>query len=120
VHNSLISVGQLCDSGCDVIFNQNKVEVNKDEKSVMSGVRDQKSRLWRVALQETQKSNYKNACNHAHETSNSKELINYLHATAFSPVQSSWIKAIKNGKKSSWPGLSEHAVENTCQNQQQQ
>jgi hypothetical protein len=40
-----------------------------------------------------------------------KELINYLHAAAFSPVKSTWIKAIKNGIFSSWPGLTEHAVE---------
>jgi hypothetical protein len=77
----------------------------------MSGVRDQQSQIWRVALQETLISNYKNACNHAHETSNLKELINYLHATAFSPVKSTWIKAIKNGIFSSWKGLTEHAVE---------
>jgi hypothetical protein len=50
VHNSLISVGQLCDSGCNVIFTRDNVEVNKDRKLVMSGVRDQQSRLWRVDL----------------------------------------------------------------------
>jgi hypothetical protein len=98
VHNYLISVGQLCDSGCDIIFTQDKVEVNKDGKSVVSGIHNQQSRLWRVALQETPKSNNKNVCNHAHETSNLKELINYLHATSFSPVKATWIKAIKNGK----------------------
>jgi hypothetical protein len=111
VHNSLIFVGKLCDSGCDVTFTQEKVEVNTHGKSVMSGVRDQKSRLWRVALQEIPQSNYKNACHHAHETSNLKELINYLHATAFSLVKSTWIKAIKNGNFSSWPGLTEYAAE---------
>jgi hypothetical protein len=111
VHNSLISVGQLCDSGCNVTFTQDKVDVIKNGKSVMSGLRDHKSRLWRVALQETPQSNYKNACHHAHETSNLKELINYLLATEFSPVKSTWIKAIKNGNFSSWPGLTEHAVE---------
>jgi hypothetical protein len=111
VHNSLISVGQLCDSGCNVTFTQDKVEVNKDGNSVMSGVRDQQLWLWRVALQETPKSNYKNACNHAHETSNLKELINYLYATAFSAVKSTWIKLIKKGNFSSWPGLTENAVE---------
>jgi hypothetical protein len=83
----LISVGQLCNSGFDVTFTRENVEVNKNRKSVMSGVRDQKSRFWRVALQETPQSNYKNAWKHAHDTSNFKELINYLHATAFSPVK---------------------------------
>jgi hypothetical protein len=105
VHNSLISVGQLCDSGCDIIFTRDNLEVNKDGKSVMSGVCDQQSRLWRVDLKEAPKSNYKPACNHAHETSNLKELINYLPATEFSPVKSTWIKAIKNGNFASWPGL---------------
>jgi hypothetical protein len=40
-----------------------------------------------------------------------KDLINYLHAACFSPVKSTWITAIKNGNFSSWPGLTEHAVE---------
>jgi hypothetical protein len=85
--------------------------MNKDGKSVMSGVRDQQSQLWRVDLKEAPESNYKAACNHAHETSNLKELINYLHATAFNPVKSTWIKAIKNGTFAYWSGLTEHTIE---------
>jgi hypothetical protein len=50
-------------------------------------------------------------CNHAHGNNNQKDLINYLHAACFSPVKSTWITAIKNGNFSSWPGLTEHAVE---------
>jgi hypothetical protein len=49
--------------------------------------------------------------NHAHDKSNQKDLINYLHAACFSPVKSTWITAIKNGHFTSWPGLTEHAVE---------
>jgi hypothetical protein len=49
--------------------------------------------------------------NHAHDNSNKKDLINYLHAACFSPVKSTWITAIKNGNFTSWPGLTEHAVE---------
>jgi hypothetical protein len=85
--------------------------VNTDGKSVFSGIRNQQSRLWRVDLKEAPTSNYKPACNHAHGTSNLKDLISYIHATAFSPVKSTWIKAIKNGNFASWPGLTEHAVE---------
>jgi hypothetical protein len=105
VQNSLISVRQLCNSGCDIIFTRDQVAVNKDGKLVMSGIRDQQSRLWRVELKEAPPSNYKDACKHAHETSNLKELINYLHATAFIPVKSTRIKSIKNGNFASWPGL---------------
>jgi hypothetical protein len=50
-------------------------------------------------------------CNHAYGNSNQKDLINYLHAACFSPVKSTWITAIKNGHFTSWPGLTEHAVE---------
>jgi hypothetical protein len=50
-------------------------------------------------------------CNHAHDNSNHKDLINYRHAACFSPVKSAWITAIKNGYFTSWPGLTEHAVE---------
>jgi hypothetical protein len=41
-----------------------------------------------------------------------KNFINYLHAACFSPVKSTWITAIKNGNFTSWPGLTEHTVEN--------
>jgi hypothetical protein len=46
-----------------------------------------------------------------HDNSNQKYLINYLHDACFSPVKSTWITAIKNGHFTSWPGLTEHAVE---------
>jgi hypothetical protein len=110
VHNSLISVGQLCDNGCSVTFTQEQVTVSKNEKCVMYRSRDPKSRLWRVNLK--QKFETKQVqCTHAHDNSNQKDLINYLHAACFSPVKSTWIVAIENGNFTSWPGLTEHAVE---------
>jgi hypothetical protein len=110
VHNSLISVGQLCDNECSVTFNQDQVTVSKNRKHLTYGTRDPKSRLWRVNLK--QKFETENVhCNHAHDNNNKKDLINYLHAACFSPVKSTWITAIKNGNFSSWPGLTEHAVE---------
>jgi hypothetical protein len=110
VHNSLISVGQLCDNGCDLTFTQEQITVSRDGKCVMYGSRDPMSRLWRVDLKK--KFETKNVqCNHAHDNSNQKDLINYLHAACFSPVKLTWITAIKNGHFTSWPGLTEHAVE---------
>jgi hypothetical protein len=76
----------------------------------MYGSRDPKSRLWRVDLKQKFEKQ-EEQCNHAHDNNNQKELINYLHAACFSPVKSTWITAIKNGNFSSWPGLTEHAVE---------
>jgi hypothetical protein len=77
----------------------------------MYGSRDPKSRLWRVDLKQLFETKHVN-CNHAHDNSNQKDLINYLHAACFSPDKSTWITAIKNGSFSSWPGLTDQAVEN--------
>jgi hypothetical protein len=77
----------------------------------MYGSRDPRSRLWRVDLEQRFETNQVQ-CNHAHDRSNQKDLINYLHAACFRPVKSTWITAIKNGHFTSWPGLTEHAVEN--------
>jgi hypothetical protein len=110
VRNSLISVGQLCDNGCNVTFTQEQVTFSKNGKCVMYGSRDPISRLWRVDLK--QKFETKQVqCNHAHDNSYQKDLINYLHTACFSPVKSTWITAIKNGHFTSWPGLTEHALE---------
>jgi hypothetical protein len=110
VHNSLILVGKLCDNGCSVTFTQEQVTVLKNGKSVMYGSRDPRSRLWRVDLKQIFETKQVQ-CNHAHDNSNQKDLINYLHAACFSPVKSTWITAIKSGDFTSWPGLTEHAVE---------
>jgi hypothetical protein len=82
----------------------------KNAKFVMCGSRDPKSRFWRVDLKKRFKTNQVQ-CNHAHDNSYQKDLINYLHAACFSPVKSTWITAIKNGNFTSWPGLTEQAVE---------
>jgi hypothetical protein len=50
-------------------------------------------------------------CNYAHDNRNQKNLINYLHAGCLSPLKSTWITEIKNGHFTSWPGLTENAVE---------
>jgi hypothetical protein len=82
----------------------------KTEKKGMYGSRDPKSGLWRVDLKQKMKPKT-SQCNHAHDNNNQKDLINYLHAACFSPVKSTWIKAIKNGIFKSWPGLNEQNVE---------
>ena len=38
------------------------------------------------------------------------ELVQYEHATCFSPVKSTFVKAIKNNFFSTWPGLTQELV----------
>jgi hypothetical protein len=75
VHNSLISVGQLCDSKCSVTFTQDQVTVSRNGKNVMYGSQDPKSRLWRVDLKQRFEPEIVQ-CNHAHDNNNQKDLIN--------------------------------------------
>jgi hypothetical protein len=96
VHNSLISVGQLCDKECSVTFSQDQVTVSRNGKHMMYGSRDPRSRLWQVNVKQRMKPEIV-LCNHAHDNNNKKDLINFLHAACFSPVKSTWIKAIKMG-----------------------
>jgi hypothetical protein len=108
--NSLISVGQFCDNEYSLTFTHDQVTVSRNGKEVMYVSQYPKSRLWRVNLNQKMKPDIAQ-CNHAHDNNNQKYLINYLHAACFSPVKSTWIKAIKNGNFSSWPGLNEQNVE---------
>jgi hypothetical protein len=68
VHNSFISVGQLCDNGCDVTFTQEQVTVSRDGKCVMYGSRDPRLRLWRVDLKKKFETKHVQ-CNHAYDNS---------------------------------------------------
>jgi hypothetical protein len=110
IHNSLISVGQLCDNECSVTFTHDQVTVSRKGKEVMYGSRGPKSRLWRVDLKQKMKREIAQ-CIHAHDNNHQKDLINYIHAACFSPVKSTWIKAKKKDFFSFWPGLNEHSVE---------
>jgi hypothetical protein len=78
------------------------------EKRKMCNVRSPRSE---IALVDSLFETNQVQCNHEHDNSNQKDLINYLHAACFSPVKSTWISAIKNGNLTSWPGLTEQAVE---------
>jgi hypothetical protein len=71
VHNSLISVGQLCNNGCDVTFNKYTVSVMNNIKCVVTGALDPQSGLWCVNLRNA-KTAIQSTCNHAHDTNNQK------------------------------------------------
>ena len=48
---SLISMGQLCDDGCDVHFNEHALIVMKNKKVVMRGIRNRRDNLWDIPIQ---------------------------------------------------------------------
>ena len=47
---SLVSIGQLCDAECDVLFQREKMSVRYKNTVIMQGRRDLSTRLWHVDL----------------------------------------------------------------------
>ena len=51
-----------------------------------------------------------NFADNAYKVKVKRDLITYHHRCCFSPVVSTWIRAIENGNFCTWPGLTAHAV----------
>jgi hypothetical protein len=105
--HSLLSVGQMCDSGCAIIFTATKVAVKNVATTILTGQRDKDSGLGCVPLgnsistQAAPEHYYQNI----YEKNSIKETITYLHACCFSPVQETCLKAIKNVHFSTLPSF---------------
>jgi hypothetical protein len=104
--HSLLSVGQVCDSGCAVTFTANKFAGKNGAASILTGQRDKDSGLWRVSLGNTNSEQAvpEHAVHNVYEQKSIQDTITYLHA-CFSPVQDTWIKSIQNGHFVTWPSL---------------
>ena len=116
---SLLSLGQLCDHGCDyVLLDKSYVSVIQDGVVSVIGKRDTRTGLWFVDIEPnpsaaalpTQHPTYSHQANSAYEQSTKKDLINFLHRAAFSPSVSTWTKAIDSNFFATWPGLTADAV----------
>ena len=47
---SLISIGQLCDDGCNVFLNEKTLLAVKDDKVVLEGIRNRTDNLWDIPV----------------------------------------------------------------------
>jgi len=115
---SLISVGQLCDSGCIATFDQDKAVVMFDNHVVLTGHRDYTTGMWQVQLPTNSATNPlhatadlpgSNILQHAAHAvvaaESMPERIAFLHACAGSPAISSLCTAIDAGYYTTWPDL---------------
>jgi hypothetical protein len=94
--HSLLSVGQMCDSGCAVKFSDTKVTLTNGESTVLTGQRDKESGLWRAPLEPSLplQIGREHYAHNVYEQKSIQDTITYLHAFCFSPVQDTWLKAI--------------------------
>lgn len=76
---SLLGIGDLCDAGLVAVFDKNKVFiVDPNQKSVvLTGNRDQKTRLWMIQLSPITQGEEKKACSAAATSKNSPRKTPY-------------------------------------------
>jgi hypothetical protein len=105
--HSLLSVGQMCDSGCSVTFTASKVTVTNGDSTILTGQRDKESSLWRVPLDPGTPLNVGqgHSAHNVYEQKSIQGTITYLHASCFIPVTDTWIKSIQNGHFATLPSV---------------
>jgi hypothetical protein len=97
-HHSLLSVGQLCDEGYIVTFQQDTVTIcNCDSSKLLSGPRDATTSLWRINLKQPSKKLPNPIAKNMYELRNTGALVHYLHKDLFSPTKADMLQAIKDG-----------------------
>jgi hypothetical protein len=113
----LLSLGQLCDDGCDVHLSKTKLTASKDNTIILEGYRNHSDGLWDVPIPQPKLpkpiQQHQPYLKHQHSSANiiirkdktKMELIQWLHASCGSPKQSTFIKAVQKGNFLTWPGL---------------
>jgi hypothetical protein len=95
-NHALLSIGVLCDSGCTVAFEQERVQVHYKGQIVLEGARVPPG-LWTIDIA---------APLHANATFSAPlkaTALQHIHASLFSPSTQTWIKAVINKHFTTWP-----------------
>jgi hypothetical protein len=109
--DSLISVRQLCNEGYYVTFKIDGVTIFKDEgKSILKGNRDMGTGVCRINLRKGEPQTPISTANNLYELCNTGVLVNYLHNAMFSTTKEAFIKAMKQGNLTTFPGITEEAI----------
>lgn len=104
--HSLLSMGQLCDAGCEIAFTKSTLSISYNDTKILTGIHTASSRLWHVNmpnlspsqdLQEFAKSTIGGAT--------PADLVNLAHGSLLSPVLLTLAMALKKGFLVNFPGL---------------
>jgi hypothetical protein len=107
--SSLLSIGQLCDSGCVVIiFDDTTVSFNLDNKRILAGLCQPTTGLWHLSLVQPAIPSTANALTQspppflhqsyaAVQSATPAELVAFAYATFFSPALSTLKRAFDRG-----------------------
>jgi hypothetical protein len=101
----LISIGQLCDSGCTPVFTPaTKVSIKLNNQIILTGTPSPVTRLWNIDLPMTPVP--KPASNATIQSATPAQLVAFSHAALFSPALSTLQSALDKNLLPDFPGLS--------------
>ena len=93
-----LSIGQLCDHGCTATFNANTVDIEHNNKIVMTGCRNRTNGLWCVDLSaQSPPTTLNNKANYIVTKTNAEKITRFLHGACGSPTIETFAKAIEAG-----------------------
>ena len=112
-HQSLLSVGKLCDAQCTAVFTAKDVTVkNQHGHPILTGSRNQTTRLWDMdwAPQQQLLSASLFEANLGLQLTTQTQRTAYYHATLCTPVLSTMILAANKGFLRTFPGLQDATI----------
>jgi len=119
---SLISVGQLCDNGCQAYFDKHTAQIIRNGSVILHGTRDKHTKLWTIKLPSITATDTSHkfvnntpssksiTCYAINSRTTIAQRIAYYHTICFSPSLSTWCRAINAGYYSSFPELTSKLV----------
>lgn len=116
-HNSLLSIGVLCDADCIVTLMKNKVYIHKDNQLLMKRHRALITKLWILPLNNSNEQFIPTSMiPQTHQINNvmpntKQQLVLYCHQLLFSSSKTTLIAAMKDNYFKGWPGLNVHDVQ---------
>ena len=102
---SLISIGQLCDSGCTATFTKTKATVSHNGNTILQGTRHPATTLWHLDPDQSSPHQHCTSVNSTIGQPSTANRVRFYHAALFSPTLTTIHSAIKAGFLSSFPSL---------------
>ena len=115
-HSSLISTKKFCDAGCKVIFDEQECRVYYKGELVLSGGRDERTRMWKLPINPVSKTNRiegldlhiprqrqqgtirTNTSNNLYTLPYKHQQLKYMHQSFFSPPSQTIVEAANNNQ----------------------
>jgi hypothetical protein len=107
--DSLLSIGQLCDAGCEAHFSKSTATITYNDQVVLTGARTTTQGLWRTAIPPNG-TGLPHKANAATHSATPAELVAFAHATLGSPALSTLCTALDNNYITGFPGLTSKLV----------